>query len=133
MERFPVAQAKSKIPLALAPVGLRPKQAAAALGISVSYLYLLMSRGKITFRKVGAATIFLPTDLEAFASGLPTAEPDMKPTGASSARRRAKGRGRARTRREKPVPPSVPPPRPPSPAGHRPCRYLRRPATSSRS
>ena len=55
MERFPVAQTQSKIPLALAPVGLRPKQAAAALGISISYLYLLMSRGKITFRKIGAA------------------------------------------------------------------------------
>ena len=40
-----------------------------------------MSRGKITFRKVGAATLFLPADLEAFALGLPTAEPDMKPTG----------------------------------------------------
>ena len=45
MERFPVARSKSKIPLTLAPVGLRPKQAAAALGISISYLYLLMSRG----------------------------------------------------------------------------------------
>ena len=81
MERFPVAQTQSKIPLALAPVGLRPKQAAAALGISVSYLYILMSRGKITFRKVGAATLFLPADLEAFALGLPAVEPDMKPTG----------------------------------------------------
>jgi excisionase family DNA binding protein len=81
MERFPVAQTQSKIPLTLAPVGLRPKQAAAALGISVSYLYLLMSRGKITFRKIGAATLFLPADLEAFALGLPPVEPDMKPTG----------------------------------------------------
>jgi Helix-turn-helix domain len=81
MERFPVAQTQSKIPLALAPVGLRPKQAAAALGISISYLYLLMSRGKITFRKIGAATLFLPADLEAFALGLPPVEPDVKPTG----------------------------------------------------
>jgi hypothetical protein len=112
MERFTVAKTKSKIPLALAPVGLRPKQAAAALGVSVSYLYLLMSRKKIASRTIGAARIFLPTDLEAFVQGLPIAEPDMKPTGPllpvaeqKIAVKHVRGAG-------KPVPPPTPP-RPP--------------------
>ena len=40
-----------------------------------------MSRRKITFRKIGAATLFLPADLEAFALDLPAGELDVKPTG----------------------------------------------------
>jgi hypothetical protein len=62
-------------------LGFRPKEAATALGISVAYLYLLMKRGKIRYRKIGAATIFLPADLDAFTASLPVVEPDTKPTG----------------------------------------------------
>jgi excisionase family DNA binding protein len=111
MERFPVARSKSKIPLTLAPVGLRPKQAAAALGISVSYLYLLMKRGKIPSRTLGAARLFLPADLEAFAASLLVAEPDVTSTGPLlpvAEQKVAVERVRARVGRK-------PPPRPPRP------------------
>ena len=73
-----VAKSARPIPLSL---GFRPKEAAAALGISVSYLYLLMKRGKIRYRKVGAATLFLPADLDTFLANLAAVEAEVKPTG----------------------------------------------------
>lgn len=47
-------------------MALRPKQAAAALGISRAHLYLLVRDGLLKARKIGRCTVFLRTDLVAF-------------------------------------------------------------------
>lgn len=53
------------------PLAYRPRDAAAAIGVSEALLYELISEGALPARKLRGATIILRSDLVAFLEALP--------------------------------------------------------------